>query len=117
MRNRVGDIAVVTIDGKVAEKDKDGRLTGKMIQLKKGDIGKVVSERGVTVEWKSSNGHRYERQQRLFLLSMAKGMVMLRDNSVSFCNEDDMGISRAAFQKSHPDFKIRQSDMDEGADY
>ena len=118
MRSRVGDIAVVTVEGRVAEKDKEGKITGRMIALKKGDIGKVVSERSVMDEWKGKNGYRYEKKKRLFLLSVATGMVQLRDNAVSFDCEDDMGMTKEAFMKSHPDFKVRESDRDdEGVDY
>lgn len=117
MRSSVGEIVSVTVEAKVAEKNKDGGITGRMIQLRRGDIGKIVSERQVREEVKGRGGDSYERKQRVFLISLANGMVTLRENSVSFSEDIEERIPKFAMRKAHPDYKIRDSDKSEDVDY
>jgi hypothetical protein len=105
MKHGVGEIAMLLIDGKVAEKDESGKLTGRMIAFKKGDVGAVIEERGKS--WKD----------KVYMISLAKGVVTLRANALSFPDSDDVRIPQAALKKADPDYSIRDEDRDEGADY
>jgi hypothetical protein len=104
MKDFIGEIVVVNITAKVAEKDKSGKLTGKMIGFKEGDVGKIAGVRG-------------KGRERAFFVSLAKGTVLLRGDVLDFPEDDEIRIPTAVLHKSHPDYLIREEDRDEGAQY
>jgi len=105
MRHGTGEIAMLLIDGKVAEKDVNGKLTGRMIAFKKGDVGAVIEERGKS--WRDKS----------YLVSLSQGVVLLRANALAFPDSDEIRIPQAALRVADPDYFIRDEDRDEGADY
>jgi len=105
LRCAIGDFVIVTVNGRVAEKDRDGKLTGKMISFKNGDMGRIVSVRGSKLV------------DKVFVVALQDGMVTFRANSLGFPCGEDVALSREALQKSHPDYQIRDGDKGSGVDY
>jgi hypothetical protein len=80
----IGKRVIINIDGKVQDK-KDGRPTGKWIEFKKGDVGRIVEIKEIQLRWKIKT--------RMYLVRLKdRGIVELRSNCLLF--PGDIKMSR-----------------------
>jgi len=105
MRNCVGEPVILTIGGKVAEKKSDGKLTGKMIAFKEGDLGIVVGNKGKV-------GGR-----QVYSVCIPGGVITLNDRAVDFPENNELKISHEAMLRAHPDYRVKEEDKKTGAEY
>lgn len=101
-RKEIGAIVMVMIDGKVAEK-KDGKLTGRMIELKKNMVGKVASARTVGMG---------TQKIRAYTIQLSNGVVELRANHVTFPEGGDVRIPHSALLMADPDYQMKDEDLE-----
>ena len=105
MKCSIGDLVIVSITGRVAEKGENGKLTGNMISFEDGDIGTIVDVHG--------KGMR----DKVFTVRLSEGVVVLKSNSLRYPEERELRIPQSVIEKAHPDYEIRDKDKDEGVGY
>ena len=105
MKCSVGDLVIVSVTGRVAEKDENGKITGKMISFEDGDIGTIVDVRGKGI------------RDKIFTIRLSDGIIVLKSNSLRYPEEEELRIPQTVIEKAHPDYEIRDEDKNSGAYY
>ena len=90
-KSDIGKRAMINIDGKVQEK-LDGRPTGKWIEFKKGDVGRIVEIRVIQLRWKIKT--------RIYVVRLKdRGVVELRSNCLVFPGDEKLSKNAIAENK------------------
>jgi hypothetical protein len=107
-KNRTGEIVLFAIDGRIAEKV-DGKITGKWINFKKGDVGKIINARSLG-KWS---------KDIVFTVGVAGGVIKLRGSSLDFPRNSDIKILYDAMMIADPSNRVSKTDIDagKGAEY